>query len=64
MKNFLKHKKAILIAVITGTLFSSIFYTFAWYEIARQSQARAIQATELFAIYDYELNTQIGRAHV
>ena len=59
MKNFLKHKKAILIAVITGTLFSAIFYTFAWYEIARQSQARAIQATELFAIYDYELNTLV-----
>jgi len=59
MKNILKHKKAILIAVITGTLFSALFYTFAWYEMARQEQARAIKATELFAIYDNELNTLV-----
>lgn len=59
MKKMLKHKKAILIAIITGTLFSAIFYTFAWYEMARQSQAREIQATELFAIYDNELNTLV-----
>lgn len=59
MKKLLKHKKAILIAIITGTLFSAIFYTFAWYEMARQSQAREIQATELFAIYDNELNTLV-----
>lgn len=59
MKILLKHKKAILIAIITGALFSTIFYTFAWYEMARQSQSREIQATELFAIYDNELNTLV-----
>ena len=59
MKILLKHKKAILIAIITGTLFSAIFYTLAWYEMARQAQSREIQATELFAIYDNELNTLV-----
>jgi diguanylate cyclase (GGDEF)-like protein len=59
MKKLLRHKKAILIAIITGTLFSAIFYAFAWYEMARQSQDRAIKATELFAIYDNELNSLV-----
>jgi len=59
MKNLLKHKKAVLIAIITGTLFSVIFYTFAWYEMVRQSHVREIQATELFAIYDNELNSLV-----
>lgn len=59
IKRVLKHRKAVLIAIITGTLFSSLFYTFAWYELARQEQAKEMMVTELFSIYNNELNTLI-----
>ncbi len=58
-KHVLTHKKAIITAVITGILFSALLYAFVWYEMTRQEQARAMKATELFAIYDNELNTLI-----
>lgn len=59
IRRLLKHKRAVLIAIITGTLFSSLFYTFAWYEMSRQEQAKEMIVTELFSVYDNELNTLI-----
>lgn len=58
-RRILKHKSAVIQAIVVGVMLSAVFFVFAMFEFRRIDQEERLEVTQRFAVYDNDFNTLI-----